>query len=79
MFLHKWVFTNKRYGVDLDDHIRKVISDCGVDLDCPCDACPEVGPTVTALHQSAIETLAAQVAQLQARIDELEGGHQTGI
>ena len=77
MFLHNFVLTGKDHGWDLDAHIRKVISDCGVTLECDCPVgCDSVQANQVSITsevlQFTIEQLAKQVAALQVRLDQLE-------
>lgn len=87
MYIHKWALTSKEYGISVEDLIKKVATDCGLELDCPCDTCgPGAGPTIVSvqggpsgpsfeLMQFAIEQLQAQVTQLTARLAQLENGN----
>lgn len=71
MFLHKWALTSESYGEDLAAFIKKVVSDCGVPLDCPCDTCG--GGTVSfQTMQAAIESQQALIQDLTSRIADLE-------
>lgn len=90
MYIHKWALTSKDYGVSVEDFFKKVASDCGLELNCPCDTCgPGAGPMITSvqgsinaqagpspeLMQFAIEQLQAQVLQLQAQLAQLNNGN----
>ena len=70
MYLHNFTQTSKDYGFDLDAHIRKVVRDCGVTLNCECPTCEDTpSPQVM---QYGIETLYQQVQQLQSQITALQ-------
>lgn len=77
MYLHNFVLTGKDHGWDLDSHIRKVISDCGVTLECDCPiGCESAQVNQVSITsdviQFTVEQLAQQLAALQARLDQLE-------
>lgn len=71
-----YALTLNETGLDLDDYIKSLMRECGVELNCPCgDNGCATGPTVNDELRSMIQVLATRLLAAEAQITALEAFH----
>lgn len=87
MYLHRWVFTDPGFGVDIYDLFRKFCIEHGIELQSSCGEPTDCVTTeglpagmkeekrVLTIKQidTGFEILSTEIADIKARLDALEG------
>ena len=67
------VLTENESGFDIDANVKRILRECKVPMECPCDEdCPESEDVTTDLRE-AVTLLAQRVLDLEARVTALGG------